>query len=135
MPLIYRAMTPEGDRPKVGPTARSLGARVPGDIAACDGHVLPNTGGMSVAPSWRSLPPHRIPRRLSYFAPDAAGSNVDACWKMGDGPFESGHLDEGLALRPVSPIHGFIEPSGKMTLDIYQAALAATRDFWWIDEE
>jgi hypothetical protein len=33
MPLIYRAMKKEGERPMTGRTATSLGVRIPGDIA------------------------------------------------------------------------------------------------------
>jgi hypothetical protein len=133
--LIYRSMTREGDRPRIGPTARSLGARVPGDIAARDGRVWPGTGGMSVAPAWRDLPPWRIPRRLIHLAPDAAGNHEDACWRMGEGPFEIGRVAEGLALRPDRPGHGTVEPSEATTVDRYQADLATTRDLWHIDED
>ena len=49
MPLIYRSMIRDGDRPKIGPTARTLGARIPGDISEHGGFVFPGTGGMSVA--------------------------------------------------------------------------------------
>jgi len=135
MPLIYRAMTPEGDRPKVGPSARTLGVRVPGDIAAPGGQVSPGTGGMSVAPAWRDLPPWRIPKRLIHLAPSAAGKGEDACWRMGDGPFEASAVSEGLALRPDKPKHGVIEPAVPMTLDGYQTTLAATQDLWRIDED
>lgn len=135
MPLIYRSMTPDGDRPKVGPTARTLGARVPADIPVQDGHVSPGTGGMSVTPSWRDLAPHRIPRRLVHLAPSAHGSNNDFCWRMGEGPFEKGAVSEDLELRPDRPPHGSVEPSATMTLDRYQAALAATQDQWQIDED
>jgi hypothetical protein len=135
MPLIYRSMTRDGDHPKVGATAKTLGVRVPGDLPSDDGQVSPGTGGMSVAPSWRDLPPHRIPRRLLHLAPDAAGSDADACWRMGVGPFEAGAVAEGLSLRPDRPDHGLVEPSERMTLERYQAALAATRDLWQIDED
>ena len=142
MPRIYRVMTPDADGlPKVGTTARSLGVRVrsrpddPEDIAVDSGHVAPGTGGMSVAPSWRDLPLHRIPQRLAHQVPNAAGRDTDACWRMGDGPFEAGDFAEGLSLRPDHPEHGVVEPSHRMTLDAYRAALAATRDRWTIDEE
>ena len=52
MPLIYRSMTRDGDKPKIGSSARALGARVRGDerddISVDSlGHVRPGTGGMS----------------------------------------------------------------------------------------
>ena len=142
MPLVYRVMTVDADgSPKVGTTARSLGVRVrsrpedPEDIAVDSGHVAPGTGGMSVAPSWRDLPPWRIPRRLMHLVPKAFGKNEDACWRMGDGPFKAGHVAEGLSLRLDRPKHGVVEPNNRMTLGAYRAALAATRDRWTIDEE
>src|SRR5262245_5119252 len=96
-------MTREGDHPKIGPTARALGVRVPRDIPVADGLVSPGTGGMSVAPSWRELPPWRIPRRLNHLAPGAAGNDTDACWRMGEGPFEAGVVADRLVLRPDRP--------------------------------
>lgn len=83
MPQIDRAMTREGNKPKLGSTARTLGVRVP---PACfhdipvdpDGTVAPRTGGMSVAPAWRALPLHRIPRRLRHLVPWAAGNDNTA---------------------------------------------------------
>jgi hypothetical protein len=66
---IYRSMTKDGDEPKVGPSARSLGVRVPNDIPAPDGKVTPGSGGMSVAPAWGDLPPWRIPGDWSLLLP------------------------------------------------------------------
>ena len=66
MPLVYRSMAVDGDKPMIGSTARTLGVR-PGDgphdgISVDErGNVSPNTGGMSVAPAWRDLESHRIP--------------------------------------------------------------------------
>src|SRR6516164_4279167 len=65
MPLVYRAMLADGDRPQVGQTALSLGVRVPPDenadvAVSADGMAEPRSGGMSVAPAWRMLPVHRI---------------------------------------------------------------------------
>lgn len=135
MPLIYRAMARNGDRPRIGNTARDLGVRVPGDIPVHLGQVSPGTGGMSVAPTWRDLPPWRIPKRLIDLTPDAAGKDEDACWRMGDGPFEDARVAELLNLRPDRPTHGVVEPSETMALPRFQQALAATRDCWRIDEE
>lgn len=129
-------MSRDGDHPRVGSTGRTLGARVPHDISAdAAGLVHPGTGGMSVAPTWRDLPPHRIPRRLRHLAPEAAGNDADACWRMGEGPFAAGGVAEGLLLRPGRPTHGTIEPAMPMTLGRYQAALATTRERWVVDEE
>jgi hypothetical protein len=128
-------MARDRDRPRIGATARDLGVRVPGDIPVRDGRVSPGTGGMSVAPAWRALPPFRIPRRLIHLAPDAAGKDEDACWRMGEGPFEEASVAESLTLRPDRPTHGVVEPSEAMPLERYQDALAATRDRWRIDED
>jgi hypothetical protein len=140
MPLIYRAMTVDADgRPKVGPTARTLGARVPPDpkpdvTPDSNGMVQPGTGGMSVAPNWRHLPTHRIPKRLRHLVPKAHGKNEDACWRLGDGPFADGPVAEGLSLRVDAPRHGLIEPDAVTAEPAYQAALAATGGEWTIDE-
>jgi hypothetical protein len=136
MPLIYRAMTPDGDKPKVGPTARTLGVRPGGDITADEnGDVAPGTGGMSVAPSWRQLKLHRIPRRLRHIVPEASGSPQDRCWRMGNGPFKVDNVASGLSLRPDTEIHGVVEPSAVVSLEDFQGALAATQGEWSIDEE
>ena len=134
MPLIYRSMTKDGDWPKVGPTAKTLGVRIPGDIALIDSQVSPGSGGMSVAPSWRQLPQHRIPMRLGYLYPDASGKDYYHCWRMGEGPFESGALVEGLNLRRDGPSHALVEPADVIHADDFQARLAATRELWSIDE-
>ena len=135
MPVIYRAMTHEEDKPKVGLTARTLGVRSDVDITPDqNGWVIPKAGGMSVAPSWRELPPHRIPLRLRPIAHDACGRDDDACWRMGSGAFVDSPLTELLDFRRDRSDHGFVEPSRTMQLDDFQSALAATRDHWEIDE-
>lgn len=143
MPLIYRAMLADGDRPKVGSSAMALGVRVPPDkhpdiAVGVHGMVEPQTGGMSVAPAWRLLPLHRIPRRLRAKFPRAAGKNESFLWRMGDGPFIEGPFSAHLFFRPDPEKpnkHGFLEPAVTMPADNYQAALAITRDQWEIDEE
>jgi hypothetical protein len=82
MPFIYRSMLIDGDKPKVGCSATALGVRVaPAKDADLpvgpDGLVLPNTGGMSVAPAWRSLPIFRISKRLRDKIEGASGSRSD----------------------------------------------------------
>jgi hypothetical protein len=136
-------MLADGDRPQVGPSALVLGVGVPpdehADIAVGEeGMVEPRTGGMSVAPAWRLLPVHRIPRRLRARFPRAAGKNQRSLWRMGDGPFTDGPLADRLLFRPdpEKPArHGFVEPRARMPAGDYQAALAATRGQWAIDEE
>jgi hypothetical protein len=143
MPLVYRAMLADGDRPQVGQTALSLGVRVPPDenadvAVSADGMAEPRSGGMSVAPAWRMLPVHRIPRRLRPKFPRAAGKNGFFLWRRGEGPFTEGPFAERLLFRPDPEKpnkHGFVEPAARMPVEEYQAALAATRDQWVIDEE
>src|SRR5579885_2931884 len=128
MPLIYRAMTVDADgKPQVGPSARTLGARVPPDpkpdiTPDSNGVVRPGTGGMSVGPAWRRLPLHRIPRRLRHLVPHAHGKDEDACWRMGDGPFADGVVAVGLALRVDSARHALVQPDREMLAQVYQDA-------------
>jgi len=89
---------------------------------------------MSVSPSWRTLPQHRIPKRLIHLVPEASGKNEDACWRMGEGPFAPGSVTIGLNLRLDHPNHGLVEPSEVISPDDFQARLAATRELWSIDE-
>jgi hypothetical protein len=135
MPLIYRGMIRDGDHPAIGNSKKMLGVEVPGDVAEQDGEVRPGRGGMSVAPTWKALPMHRVPRRLKHLSPKATGSNRYECWKMGDGPFVSGPIAEGLNLRPDKPYHAVIEPASPMATQAYRDHLAATRDLWEIEEE
>lgn len=143
MPVIYRVMTNQDGKPKIGATRRTLGATARcGDESdkvdiPTDSHgiVRPNTGGMSVAPSWRDLPRHRIPARLRRLLPSAGGKNEDACWRMGEGPFQDAPIASGLRLRVTSRIHGVVEPAVVESLDQYQADLAATQNVWVIDEQ
>jgi hypothetical protein len=140
MPLFYRAMTKTLDgKPAIGPNPRALGVRTPPhetpDIRPDErGNVAPETGGMSVAPSWRQLPPWRIPKRLSSLCAGARGKNEDACYKLGAGAFEPGAISERLFFRPDAPDHGLVEPATVMPLSDFQAALAATQNEWQIDE-
>ncbi len=135
-------MLADGDKPKIGDTATTLGVRVPPnpkpDIPVDDrGMVRPNTEGMSVSPAISWLPPHRIPRRLRTTYPEAKGSNNLVCWRMGEGPFEAGPLAADLFLRldPVRPTeHAFVEPDREMALTAYRNALSATQEQWVRDE-
>jgi hypothetical protein len=97
--------------------------------------VVPETGGMSVAPEWRALPDYRIPRRLREKHPSAAGKNTTACWRMGVGSFTEEAVSDGLYLRIDSKTHGLVEPSSRMLLPTYLEKLAFTADQWMIDED
>jgi hypothetical protein len=140
MPLIYRSMQADSGLPAIGNLASALGVRLPPSKDAdlpvdADGAVHPNTGGMSVAPSWRCLPPWRISKRLRGKVEGASGSANVFCWRMGAGEFAAERVAPGLQLNPDSDTHGTVEPDRPMPLSEYQGALAATRDQWVIDEE
>jgi hypothetical protein len=125
----------EDGSPRLGRTALDLGVRYPGDVEVGEnGDVGPNGGGMSVSPSWRLLPSHRIPRRLRDQVGKARGPDEAACFRFGDGPFEVGGFADGLVLTPDSPRHAVVEPASPMPLANFEAALAATRADWIIDE-
>jgi hypothetical protein len=138
MALVFRSMYAEGQFPRCGPDAKSLGVRVPPsdriDIEPdSQGHVLPQSGGMSVSSAPKHLPVHRLPRRLKDQFPDASGSNEYIIWHMGEGIFTTSTLTEQLMLRTdhgTSPTHGFVEPVVRMPCPDYQTALAATRELW-----
>lgn len=134
MPLVYRVMTRDGDKPMVGDMANKLGVRPDKDLPVSEGVVVPNTGGLSVGPGWRRLPYSLIPKRLRHLVPQARGSNKCACWKMGEGPFASGSVASRLSLRVEHENHGLVEPEAHVTLAEYQRALAATVELWVIDE-
>jgi len=140
MPLMFRAMLRDGDRPKAGPTKKELGVQV-GDSRYDDitpdsvGDVAPESGGMSVAQAWRDLPKHRIPRRLQAKCPGATGHDNYNCWWMGEGPFEDAQVTDQLVLRVDRINHGTVQPVSTMPIDQFQQALAGTQGQWTIDEE
>jgi hypothetical protein len=142
MPTIYRAMFADGDLPMVGRGKKMLGVKIGhqryDDIGSNQaGEVVPGTGGMSVAPEWRVLPDHRIPRRLNpkLDTRRATGDNRLMCWRYGSGGFETSPLTDDVSLAVDSPSHGVVEPSSKMSLARYEQALAATAPDWTVDEE
>ena len=139
MPLIYRSMVADGEKPRVGCSAVTLGVRRPPDKNAdlpveADGTVHPNTGGMSVAPAWRQLPLHRICERLRDKVEGARGRLDAVCWRMGSGAFVAESVSAGLFLRPDSNEHGTVQPDRPMPLSEYEGNLAGTREQWVKDE-
>jgi hypothetical protein len=141
MPKLFRTMKKDGDgKPVVDATGKGLGVRgIPvNNVVDVDldeeGRVILNDKGMSVAPDWRVLPPHLIPRRLRDQFPEAIGSPQLHCFVMGDGPFQDGPMAEGLELKRDSPRHGVVSPQSLVMLDQYQKDLAATRGLWIVDE-
>lgn len=89
---------------------------------------------MSVAPGWRDLPPHLIPRRLRHSCGKAQGNNKLQCWRFGDGPFRNEDLTSELCLDVDSATHGTVQPRYEMTLETFEIAIAATRSQWTVDE-
>jgi hypothetical protein len=142
MPKIYRSMKEDADgRPVIEQTNKGLGVRAaPGsklldvDLDQ-DGKVFLNGKGMSVAPTWRELPPHLVSRRLKERFPDAIGSQLLRCFTMGNGPFQNGPVADRLDLICDKPKHGVVAPRLLDSLDQFQADLASTRDDWMIDED
>ncbi|MBY0231471.1 MAG: hypothetical protein K2W96_19475 [Gemmataceae bacterium] len=108
MPLVFRSMFADGDAPRCGADAKSLGARIgPGEDIEPDedGAVHPGTGGMSVSPSPGCLPPHRQPKRLRRRFPDrfpdAKGSDEHVCWNNGEGSFAAGDFTGISCFGPI----------------------------------
>jgi len=161
MPLIFRSMAREGDLPLVAPSATALGVRAAPHLChekRCHYDVHPDANrvispmsaahpdqrkarieGMSVAPGWERLPPHRIPQRLQHLAKGARGDDKLCCWEMGSGAFENAALGAGLRLHPdegkEKPNHGVIAPAAPVHVDRFQLHLAATRGDWKIIPE
>jgi hypothetical protein len=53
---------------------------------------------------------------------------------MGEGAFESTQLTAGLRLRCETKTHGLVEPVVETSIGSSQGALAATQDYWQVDE-
>lgn len=120
-------MKPDEDgRPQVGDTARTLGVRVEGKrpdvVVAASGVVLSERGGMSVSPPPpENLQEHRRPEEYG-------GIGKDPVWEI-----ETDSLPSGLTYRQDlkdPEIHGFIEPTEPMQLDVYKALLNETKGRW-----
>lgn len=135
-PKVYRAMKKNADdKPTVDQTATGLGVRPGTDINPdAAGNVVLDGNGMSVAPGWRELELHRIPKRLGTIVPGARGSNNTHCFTTGIGAFQRGPFAQGLELIPDTNDHAVIAPVTVVALTLYEANLVATRSDWVIDE-
>ncbi len=132
---VYLAMIAEQGRPVTGNQRDMLGVREGRDIpVGSTDIVLPATGGLSVAPHWKDLPPFLIPRRLKGLYTAARGSDRLACFRLGYVPFANRELDDDLTLRVENSDHAIIEPKCAVQIAVFQAALAATMEMWTIDE-
>ena len=113
MPLLFRLMKADGEKPNLGQTSMCLGARVPKDIQPdAQGMVNSGDGGISVSAKPEDLTPAMIPERYAKTIRGAA-SRVNSVWiwRMGEGDFVSGPVANRLALRidPLNNKHGFVE--------------------------
>ena len=135
-PKVYRAMKKDADgKPTVDQTAAGLGVRPGTDINTdVAGNVVLDDNGMSVAPTWKSLELHRIPKRLGTIVSGARGSNNTYCFTTGTGLFQRGPFAQGLELVPDTAIHATVAPVAAVALAEYEANLVATRSDWVIDE-
>ncbi len=136
MPVVFRAMKRSEDGfPTVEQTGSGLGVRPGFDIDLdFQGNVEVNGKGMSVAPTMRSMPIFRIPKRLRDKVPGARGSADTFCFRTGTGPFHEGEFAAGLNLVPDSQTHGCVTPAQSVPLGQYESDLAATRGDWQVDE-
>jgi len=135
-PKVYRAMKKDADdKPTVAQTATGLGVRSGTDIITdAAGNVVLDANGMSVAPGWRNLELHRIPKRLGSIIPGARGSDNTHCFTTGGGAFQRDPFARGLELIPDAAHHAAVAPIAAVPLAEYEADLAATRLDWVIDE-
>lgn len=105
--------------PLCGSDACMLGVRSGVDIHPDPaGMVVGGAGGLSTCPDPAKLPRHRRPIRFGGIG------------KLPLFEISSGELGTQLAHRWDGPQHVLIEPSQRMHLDAYQAALAETRRIW-----
>ena len=130
----------EDGKPTVKAGADGLGVRAGlecrrNDVDVDDlSNVVLNRKGMSVAPRWRDLPYFRIPERLKPEIPTARGKSELYCFTMGDGIFSNGPVSDRLELNVDSSAHGVVAPSSSVSIEQFQSDLAATREFWSVDE-
>lgn len=134
VPQVFRAMLPDGKRPRIGMGRNMLSARVPIDVKPDHNDCVKPGKGMSVFRSVEEMYPFLIPPSYIDRYPEASGGDP-ACklWRLGTGPFVAGAITDDLALCPGSgnkSAHGEIAPSRAMHVDAYQKALAATQDEW-----
>jgi phosphoribosylcarboxyaminoimidazole (NCAIR) mutase len=125
-------------RPRVGSESKCLGVRTIGNFADIDidhsGCVLLNRKGMSVAATWRILPPHLIPEELDDGVNGARGKGMEV-FVLGSGGFDEGLVSAALELcyKPNSTDAGNVCPVASVPVADFQADLAATRPDWVID--
>jgi hypothetical protein len=132
-------------RPVVGDSSSKLGIR-PVDIEQRQGNAHPGEGGMSVVSSIagfrrriakKKFSPEMLPVRMndSGKIPGASGRNSLHVFRIGEGAFEAGSLNELLFLQPDEDDHGTVQPAHAMPYNDYRRAIIDTRDQWVSGEE
>ena len=141
--LYYRGMAEQGDKPKIGRSARLLGIRpnidisieqIPTGYLDEQGYLLPesqrqilgelvtvavrDTKGMSVSLSIDGLPKFRKPAKFG-------GAGKDTLWQIDDS-----HIVKDLQAVQDAATHVSIMPRVTMLLERYEAALANTQNYW-----
>jgi hypothetical protein len=147
MTRAYRSMKSESNavRPVLGDSSSKLGIR-PVDLQERDGNAHPGEGGMSVVSSIagfrrrivkKKFSPEMLPVRMSDSGkiPGASGRNSLHVFRIGDGDFEAGSLNEVLLLQPDNDDHGTVQPAHVMPYNDYRQAIIDTRDQWVSGEE
>ena len=140
MPTAFRPMKEDDDSlPRVADSAWGLGLR-PRDLTPDEaGHAQPGCGGMSAVSgidglrrrvAKRRFPPTLVPQRLHERVPGAIGSNDIRVFCVGEGHFERGAVTEQVVLEPDRDDHGTMQPSVPMEINVFKAALIATRSLW-----
>ncbi|MBI1829947.1 MAG: hypothetical protein HYR84_00690 [Planctomycetes bacterium] len=131
MPKLVRIMKRADDGfPLVASSSSALGVRPGMDIDVDPrGNALSNDKGMSVYSSWEDISPRRIPKRLG-----GQGANSTFVFVFGSGAFQQVVIADGLEFLPDTPPHGVVRPIMTVPLAQYEAALAATRGNWRVDE-
>jgi hypothetical protein len=133
MPRVFRVMMRDADgQPTIADDA-GLGVRLGIDIRQdAQGNAIIENKGMSVFEHWKDLPFNRKPKRLG-----GRGDEATFCFRLGDGPFASGQLANGLDLLvPMgkNPKHGGVRPEQLVPLATFRADIEATREDWVFDE-
>lgn len=145
MPVLYRTMRMNKDGlPELGDRSKQLGVRTGQnehtDIDTTEFNmVVLNGKGMSVCSHWLHLPDHLIPRRImdENGEPIGIGSNNCYIFRHGSGPFDDGGYvsdDLILARKQHNADLGCVVPAQTVSVEDYQAMLAATQQGWVVDE-
>jgi hypothetical protein len=121
MAKVFRSMRPVNvggvTRPRDVPAQGDNGPTLslsPRDISASNlinGQIVNNTEGLSVAPNWRVLPmrfiPSRLRGRLGALKP-TLGSDLNVCFSMGEGDFQTENLSPDIRLHIDTSTHGVL---------------------------